>query len=257
LIRWRAIELDRKIELFLIFGGVIVGAIVMINNNVQLEQMKEQTKAMKDQLAEVKSGGADTKAIAEAAKVQADNTKLLAEAAVQQVKETHELAVATQESVRFAREQFNKGMRPSVRVVRTQTKFVEGEKGAINVFYANIGKLPALGLRTYGKLITGDTASEIAKGHESTETTEFFKRKAKSAEAGETFMAGEPHRYFTVSSASVLSATDIQKIKERDAGWAVLILIEYFDDGGTYYFTELCRFGFRTGAIAYCKIHNR
>ena len=121
----------------------------------QVSVMRAQTESMQGQLTEMKRASEDTRGLAESAKAQADNmkalseatkklaesakiqaesTKALADAAIQQVnqlsagvKETHALGVATQDSITLAREQFNKGMRPNIRVIRTErSKFKVG-----------------------------------------------------------------------------------------------------------------------------------
>jgi hypothetical protein len=86
IIEWKSIPLDRKIELVLIVGGMVIAALVLINNGTQLEQMSVQTKAMQDQLVEMKSGSADTKVLAQSTKTQADNTGKLADAATDSAK---------------------------------------------------------------------------------------------------------------------------------------------------------------------------
>lgn len=61
LIRWRAIDLDRKVELFLVFGGLVIAVVVMMNGGSQLEQMKKQTEFMQSQLTEMKASGEETR----------------------------------------------------------------------------------------------------------------------------------------------------------------------------------------------------
>lgn len=78
-IHWAAIELDRKGELGLILGGMVIAGCVLVNNWRQLEQMSVQTTAMQGQLKEMKEGSNDTKTIAESAKTQAESMKHMAE----------------------------------------------------------------------------------------------------------------------------------------------------------------------------------
>lgn len=277
---------DRVIEVLLAFIITVFTGALWWTSTEQVSVMRAQTESMQGQLAEMKRGSEDTKdlvesakiqaenmkslseatrKLAESAKIQAENTKALADAALEQVnqlsagvKETHALGVATQDSITLAREQFNKGMRPSIRVIRTErAKFKVGEKAAMNIFYANSGKLAAVGLRAYGKLIIGPTASEIALGKETAISGEMFKRKAQLADEGETITAGEPPHFFTALSDSVLSADDMEYIEHKDFGLALLVLIEYFDDAGIYYSTESCRFSYQSKAIGFCKYHNK
>jgi len=56
--QWREVSIDRKIELLLVIGGLILAGAVMKNGVAQLWQMDAQTTAMKGQLAEMKAGGA-------------------------------------------------------------------------------------------------------------------------------------------------------------------------------------------------------
>lgn len=150
-IRWRAIDLDRKIELFLVFGGIVIASIVMINGGVQLEQMREQTRAMQGQVAEMKTGGADTKIIAESTRMQAEDT--------------HRLALATQESLELAREQAAMGMRPYISVSKVDVgQFNVGNRPIVNLHYVNFGVSPAVSITTPKKMVIGKLATEIAFG---------------------------------------------------------------------------------------------
>jgi hypothetical protein len=54
-IEWKSTPLDRKIELFLILGGMIIAGIVMIITGYQVGQMRVQTNAMKQQLDVMKN----------------------------------------------------------------------------------------------------------------------------------------------------------------------------------------------------------
>ena len=70
--QWCDLSLDRKIESCIGFVGLAFAGILAWTAWCQLD-------AMKDQLAEIKSGSEDTKTIAESAKAQAESTKVMAE----------------------------------------------------------------------------------------------------------------------------------------------------------------------------------
>jgi hypothetical protein len=71
-IEWKSTELHNKIQVFIVSLGTIIACVVMFNTCKQLDQMNTQTTAMQGQLNEMKSGGADTKAIVEATRMSAD-----------------------------------------------------------------------------------------------------------------------------------------------------------------------------------------
>jgi len=150
-IEWAATPLDRKVELLLILGGMMIAGVVLVNNGRQLEQMTAQTEAMKGQLAEMKGGSADTKAIAESAKAQSDSTKALATAAIEQVKqlaagvqETKRLATATAEALDVAKDTEKRQLRAYLVFGDMNVKhFGVGNKPIIKGFIENMGQTPA------------------------------------------------------------------------------------------------------------------
>lgn len=128
----------------------------------QLGQIMEQTQAMKDQLAEMKSGSEDTKIIAQSAKIQAEGTNKLAETAIAQVNELRASVRTAQKAYSFTREALMLDQRAWVGIqnVRMLT-FEVGKPIVAIVVFINTGKTPAIEAKAFTLLLSGGRLTDI------------------------------------------------------------------------------------------------
>jgi hypothetical protein len=149
--QWRKLTIDRRVESSVAALGLLIAVFVAFVALNQLEAMIEQTKSMQGQLAEMKSGSADTKAIAESAKTQAENTKVLVSAAIDQVQqlaagveETKKLALSTQGALSIAKDTEKRQLRAYVVIGRMDLqRFGVGNIAHVEGLIENIGQTPA------------------------------------------------------------------------------------------------------------------
>ncbi|MGH8070829.1 MAG: hypothetical protein ACRERE_37460 [Candidatus Entotheonellia bacterium] len=122
-----------------------------------------QLSVMRGQLEEMQRSSADTRALAESAKKQAENTERLASAAIEQVrhlevsaKETHALAAATQDTLELARTNFAKDQRRIIWVSKMpDLNLTIGQQLKWDIPHANYGKSPAIGLLMRSQIVFG------------------------------------------------------------------------------------------------------
>jgi len=142
--------------LMVLFTAVIMWATVNYTGYA-----KRQWRVMRKQLKEMRDGSKDTKAIADAAKKQADNTERLAQSAGKQVNElkasveaTRKMGTIGQDSLRFSQEAFVTDQRPYVWIATTEAPQISvGQAILWTITYKNYGKSPAVGLNYRTRLI--------------------------------------------------------------------------------------------------------
>ena len=125
-----------------------------------------QLGVMTRQLAEMQSGSAETKFLAESAKKQADNTDKLATAAINQVKQLEasvkalqdnakastQIAGNAEKSINVAERQARISLRAWIVPARTEfTQFEVGKVVTIRVEFKNNGRTPAINASTNGQ----------------------------------------------------------------------------------------------------------
>lgn len=129
----------------------------------------------------------------------------------------------------------------------------------VNLYWANYGKSPALGMIGRGAVFFGKDAMRRADAWFKTEANKPFPNNIARAivpPGVPTGKDGDLGNFSTFSSNSVLNAADLDFVIRNDFSAVIVSHIEYFDLSANRYWTDGCWSHFATGAIPSCPTHN-
>jgi hypothetical protein len=148
--------------------------------------------------------------------------------------------------------EMSKEQRPWVLSGDTKTPVLKpGEIVSWDFVFDNFGKTPAINVLNNGKVLVGEDSLKKV-------TSTYFGtlRTSENQQRGSIVGPNDP-RFRTAQSDEVLQESDIAKIIKVDGGVVLLWQVEYRDTAGNEYFTKVCKYTLKSGAIANCGTHNQ
>jgi len=225
-----------------------------------------QLHVMKSQLAEMKSGSADTHTLAVAADNQSkqaiEQTKKMGESLGKTddlIKATNELgqqtkryADAADRAIVATRSNFIRDQRPYMWFKPEQPKFEEGKPVYWSLHFVNYGRSPAYNVATctilwYGqsplKDVTDDTIASKCADVEGKKST--------------TFVIHPGSDIFSTAATNGIANGDALKIlRDQDMTLVITGRIKYTDGYGNAYISKFCSTHLASGAAMACETNN-